>query len=129
MSKIVAPLIHRHLIIRATVTNPPVDCAAVHTWLCELCELIGMNLLAGPITAYVEDVGNRGVTGVCIISTSHIAVHVWDEPTPAIVQLDVYTCAELDPQRVIDHLQVFEPMHVDTHYLDRDSKLTVIPMQ
>jgi S-adenosylmethionine/arginine decarboxylase-like enzyme len=129
MSTIVAPLIHRHLIVRATVTKPPVDCAAVHTWLCELCELIGMRLLAGPITAYVEDVGNRGVTGVCIISTSHIAVHVWDEPSPAVIQLDVYTCAELDPQSVINHLAQFEPVHVDTHYLDRDTTLSVIPMQ
>jgi S-adenosylmethionine/arginine decarboxylase-like enzyme len=126
MSTIVAPLIHRHLIIRATVTNPPVDCAAVHVWL---CELIGMHLLAGPITARVEDVGNQGVTGVCIISTSHIAVHVWDEPDPAVIQLDVYTCAELDPHLVIRHLDQFKPTHVDTHYLDRDTTLSVIPMQ
>ena len=122
-------LIHRHLIVRATVANPPRDCATVHTWLCELCELIGMHLLAGPITARVEDVGNQGVTGVCIISTSHIAVHVWDEPTPAIVQLDVYTCAALDPQSVIRHLDQFTPTHIDTHYLDRDTELSVIPMQ
>ena len=122
-------LIHRHLIVRATVANPPRDCAAVHTWLTQLCELIGMRLLAGPITAYVDTVGNQGVTGVCIISTSHIAVHVWDEPTPAIVQLDVYTCAALDPQSVIRHLDQFTPTHIDTHYLDRDTELSVIPMQ
>jgi S-adenosylmethionine/arginine decarboxylase-like enzyme len=122
-------LIHRHLIVRALVANPPRDCVAVDTWLCELCELIGMRLLAGPITARVEDVGNQGVTGVCIISTSHIAVHVWDEPTPAVIQLDVYTCAHLDPQSVIRHLQVFAPAHIDTHYLDRDTTLSVIPIQ
>jgi S-adenosylmethionine/arginine decarboxylase-like enzyme len=128
MSTIVAPLIHRHLIIRATVAKPPVDCDAVHEWLCELCELIGMNMLAGPITAYVDTVGNQGVTGVCIISTSHMAIHVWDEPVPAIVQLDVYTCATLDPVSVINHLQVFEPTHVDTHYLDRDHSVLPIPL-
>jgi S-adenosylmethionine/arginine decarboxylase-like enzyme len=66
---------------------------------------------------------------VCIISTSHIAIHVWDEPSPAVIQLDVYTCAELDPQCVIDHLQQFTPTHIDTPYLDRDHTLTVIPMQ
>ena len=122
-------LIHRHLIIRALVADPPRDCATVDTWLCELVELIGMHLLAGPITAYVDTVGNQGVTGVCIISTSHIAVHVWDEPTPAVIQLDVYTCATLDPHAVIDHLQQFTPTHIDTHYLDRDTTLSVIPMQ
>ena len=88
-----------------------------------------MRLLAGPITAYVEDVGNRGVTGVCIISTSHMAVHVWDEPDPAVIQLDVYTCARLDPQLVIRHLDQFTPTHIDTHYLDRDTELSVIPIQ
>ena len=121
-------LIHRHLIVRATVANPPRDCATVHTWLTQLCELIGMCLLAGPITAYVDTVGNRGVTGVCIISTSHMAIHVWDESDPAVIQLDVYTCARLDPHAVIRHLQVFEPTHIDTHYLDRDTELSVIPM-
>jgi len=110
------------------VNNPPRDCRTVHVWLCELCELIGMHLLAGPITARVEDVGNQGVTGVCIISTSHIAVHVWDEPDPAVIQLDVYTCAALDPQCVIDHLDQFAPVHVDTHYLDRDHSVLPIPL-
>ena len=37
--------------------------------------------------------GNRGVTAFAIIETSHIAMHIWDEPNPALVQLDVYTCA------------------------------------
>ena len=46
MSTISAPLIHRHLIVRALVADPPRDCAAVHTWLCELCEIIGMHLLS-----------------------------------------------------------------------------------
>ena len=128
MSTISAPLIHRHLIVRALVANPPRDCRAVDTWLCELCELIGMHLLAGPITARVEDVGNQGVTGVCIISTSHIAVHVWDETDPAVIQLDVYTCATLDPHSVIRHLDQFSPVNIDTHYLDRDTALSVIPM-
>ena len=129
MSTIVAPLIHRHLIVRALVTKPPVNRESAHTWLCELVELIGMRLLAGPITAYVDTEGNRGVTGVCIISTSHIAVHVWDEPVPAVMQLDVYTCATLDPHAVIRHLDQFLPVSIDTHYLDRDTALSVIPMQ
>jgi len=128
MSTISQPLIHRHLIVRALVTEPPRRCESVHTWLCELCELIGMRLLAGPITAYVDTVGNRGVTGVCIISTSHIAIHTWDEPVPAVIQLDVYTCAALDPELVIRHLDQFLPQHIDTHYLDRDRAVSVVPM-
>ena len=126
MTNIAAPLIHRHLIIRCECTLPPRDPKWVAEWLCELCDRIGMHMLAGPITAYVDTVGNRGVTGVCIISTSHIAIHVWDEPVPAVIQLDVYTCASLDPQSVINHLQQFQPLHIDTHYLDRDQGVAVV---
>jgi len=38
--------------------------------------------------------GNQGLTSVTIIETSHIAVHVWDEVSPALMQMDVYSCAE-----------------------------------
>ena len=26
--------------------------------------------------------GNRGITGIAVIETSHIAIHVWDEFNP-----------------------------------------------
>ena len=28
--------------------------------------------------------GNRGITAVAIIETSHITMHIWDEPNPAL---------------------------------------------
>ena len=33
--------------------------------------------------------GNKGLTAFAIIETSHIAMHIWDEPV-ALLQLDVY---------------------------------------
>ncbi len=55
-----------------------------------------MNVLSGPHVAHVDTPGNRGLTGVAIIETSHVAVHIWDEASPALVQLDFYTCGTLD---------------------------------
>ncbi len=40
---------------------------------------------------------NRGITAISVIETSHIAMHVWDEPQPALMQLDIYSCAEFNP--------------------------------
>ena len=36
---------------------------------------------------------------VAIIETSHIAMHIWDEPKPALMQFDVYSCGEFDVKK------------------------------
>ncbi len=73
-------------------------------------------------------VGNRRLTSVAIIETSHIAMHVWDEVSPALIQLDVYTCGPLDPQLVVNALQEFNPTKVEMKYLDREHNLTELPL-
>ena len=96
---------HKHLIIRAEVSNPPTDEAWLHNWLNTLVEKIGMKVCRGPITAYVDMPGNEGLTGVVVIETSHIAIHVWDAVDPALVQLDVYTCSTLDKDIIFKELE------------------------
>lgn len=112
-------LIHEHLIIRAVVENPPTDTAYMETWIRTLVDRIGMKILMGPYAAYSEMCGNRGLTVVTVIETSHIAFHSWDEESPGMVQLDVYSCAPVDKQVVLDMLQEFEPVFVDYKFLDR----------
>ena len=58
-----------------------------------------------------------------IIETSHIAMHVWDELDPALIQLDVYTCSSLDTDIVIQALQQFSPISIEHKYFDREYKL------
>lgn len=111
---------HKHLLIRAEVRKPPRDTEAIKAWFLRLIEEIDMKLLMGPISAYVEVPGNRGLTCVAIIETSHIAMHVWDETDPGLMQLDVYTCGALDPEEVFEAIREFEPAHVDFKYLDRE---------
>ena len=76
-----------------------------------------------PICGYVDTPGNSGLTIAGIIETSHIAMHVWDELDPALIQLDVYTCSSLDTKIVMKALQQFEPISVESKYLDREYRL------
>ena len=96
------PLVHKHLIIRADVSKPLVNKNKSIKFLRRLIKAIDMKAMYGPTASYCKMPGNRGVTAFAIIETSHIAMHIWDEPNPALVQLDVYTCAEMDPNSVID---------------------------
>lgn len=111
---------HKHLLIRAEVKNPPVSEEYIQNWFKRLIEKIDMKLLRGPISAYVEVPGNKGLTCAAVIETSHIAMHVWDETSPGLMQLDVYTCGALDTQKVFDAISEFEPIKVDFKYLDRE---------
>ena len=70
--------VHKHMIIRAEVNRPLVTEKQVRRWLRSLVKKIDMNIIKGPYAAYVSKEGNRGVTGVVMIETSHIAIHIWD---------------------------------------------------
>ena len=119
-------LVHKHLIIRAEINNPPRDPEWVINWLKELTGKIGMKICMGPISAYVEVPGNRGVTAVVVIETSHMAIHVWDEGSPSLIQMDVYTCGQLDTDIIFKELEQFEPVKLEYKYLDREHGLTEI---
>lgn len=119
-------LVHKHLIIRAEINNPPRDPDWVINWLKELTGKIGMKICMGPISAYVDVPGNRGVTAVVVIETSHMAIHVWDEGSPSLIQMDVYTCGKLDTDIIFKELEQFEPVKLEYKYLDREHGLTEI---
>jgi S-adenosylmethionine/arginine decarboxylase-like enzyme len=116
-------LVHKHLIIRAEVNNAPFDPHWVVQWLKALVKKIGMKVCAGPISAYVDMPGNRRLTAVVIIETSHIALRCWDECTPQLMQFDVYTCGPFNPQEVFEELKQFDPVKIEYKYLDRETSL------
>jgi S-adenosylmethionine/arginine decarboxylase-like enzyme len=121
-------LFHKHLIIRAELAKPPTCAEAIQEWMKRLVDKIDMKILMGPYAVYSDMVGNRGLTAVTIIETSHIAMHVWDEDEPALMQLDVYTCSTLDPYDVVSAIQDFEPTKVEMKYIDREHNLVEIPL-
>ena len=120
------PLEHKHLIVRAELNNPPKCTSAIDLWMASLVERIGMKILMGPYSVYSKMVGNQGLTAVTIIETSHIAMHVWDDCDPALMQMDVYTCSTLDINDVFKALEQFEPTKVEYKYIDREFSLTLL---
>ena len=114
-------LVHKHLLIKAEVQNPPKDEEQTISWMKKLINKINMNILAGPYSSRVSKKGNKGLSGVAIIDTSHISIHTWDEQEPALIQLDVYSCKEFKKSDVIDCLDDFKPVTVEYKYFDRET--------
>lgn len=139
---------HKHLVVRAEIANPPTACSPSKTrgflnklscfahgiyirgetegWLKGLIERINMKTMFGPKAEYCHVEGNRGMTAFAIIETSHIVLHTWDECQPAILQLDVYTCSDLEVQDVLDELGWFQPTKVEYKFIDREHDLTLL---
>ena len=123
-------LIHKHLIIRAEANRVPTDEEQLTTWLTEFIDSIGMKILMGPYVKYCTMKGNRGITGIAVIETSHIAIHVWDEPNSALMQIDVYSCAEFDPYRIAEKIKAdFDVVKIDYKYLNRETGLKPIRLK
>jgi len=119
-------LVHKHIILRIEAKKPPSE-LELQLWMAQLVEKIDMKILAGPISANIDYMpGNNGPTCVVIIETSHFACHVWNDVDPALIQLDVYTCGPFDPHKVIEHIQVWDPVKVEYKYLDREFGLNEI---
>ena len=85
-----------------------------------------MNIIKGPYASYVSKEGNRGVTGVVMIETSHIAIHVWDEIDPALIQCDVYSCANFSSNEVLAEFLNMEVTKIDHIMLDRADGIKTI---
>jgi S-adenosylmethionine/arginine decarboxylase-like enzyme len=117
---------HKHLIVRAELNEPPYSSIEIKEWMKRLVDKIGMNILMGPYAVYSDMEGNQGLTAVTIIETSHIALHVWDEAEPALMQLDVYTCSSLDINDVFSAIQEWDPTKIEYKYIDREHGLTLL---
>jgi len=117
-------LVHKHLIVRAEAVKPPTDEQYLKDWLYNFIDSINMKVLMGPYVIYHNVPGNRGITGVAIIETSHIIIHVWDEPSPALMQFDVYSCGEFDPEEICKKIQKdFDIVRIEYKFIDRETEL------
>ena len=120
---------HKHMVIRAEVYEPITSEKDLKKWLRKLVKLIDMKTIKGPYASYVTKEGNRGITGVVMIETSHISIHIWDETTPALVQCDVYSCAEFQRGEVVMHLGMMKPKKIEYMMMDRSKNISCEPTQ
>ena len=122
--------VHKHLILRAEANKVPTDEEQLQHWMREFIDSIDMKILMGPYVKYCNVEGNRGITGIAVIETSHIAIHVWDEPNPALMQIDVYSCAEFDVDEIAEKIKSdFDVIKLDYKYLNRETGLKAIRLK
>ena len=115
-------LFHKHLLINAKVEKPMSSEEEAKTFLKNLVERIDMKIIQGPFASYVDKPGNRGLTAIVMIETSHIAFHIWDEEDPGLMQFDLYTCGELDLPKVLLALgEDFNIISMDYNLFDREN--------
>ena len=117
-------LVHKHLIVRAEAVTPPTDEEQLTEWMKEFVESINMKIFMGPYVKYCNIEGNRGITAVAIIETSHIAMHIWDEISPALMQFDVYSCGDLDVEAICKKIKEdFNIQKIEYKFLNRETGL------
>ena len=97
--------LHNQLLVNGSTNTALTSESAAVEWMQSLVESIDMKTIQGPYASYVTKEGNRGLTCVVMIETSHIALHIWDEPTPTEVQFDLYTCGELPVDKILKKLE------------------------
>ena len=61
-----------------------------------------------------------------LIETSHIVIHIWDEPEPGILQLDIYSCKEFDLLRSFFIQRIFSISNMQYKFLDRTTQMKII---
>lgn len=118
--------LHKHLIVHAEVTNPPVkkDERFVEQWLTDIVHAMNMEVLKEASAEYCEQEGNRGMTAMVLITTSHMVLHTWDECEKPFIEFDIYTCSDLDPGMAFKALEAFGAKNISWKFLDRYNGLT-----
>jgi S-adenosylmethionine/arginine decarboxylase-like enzyme len=118
-------LFHQHLLVKAWVNNAPTSEESLNSWLRELVSCIDMKICIEPRSQYVDAPGNRGLTGQIGIETSHIAIHIWDEEKPGMLQMDVYSCKCFDTKTVIDKIAEWNLTKYECMTIDRNEEFSI----
>ncbi len=95
---------HLHLLVKGYIKTPPKTEKVLNIWFTQLVQNVGMKVVAGPTSVYVNEPGNEGITGTVTLATSHASSHVWDNENPPMFQFDIYSCSNFTPKQVLDHI-------------------------
>ncbi|MFC4278794.1 adenosylmethionine decarboxylase [Achromobacter aloeverae] len=67
--------------------------------------------------------GGEGVTGVILLSESHITIHTW--PENGYAALDIFMCGHARPELALDHIRLaLAPARADTTTVPRGAART-----
>ena len=119
-------IFHKHMLVNAKVKNPIKTEQEAIDFLTDLVRRVDMKIIKGPFAQYLDVEGNRGLTAIVMIETSHIAFHIWDETDPGLIQFDLYTCGSLDLDKVLSVFkQYFQVKEFDYVLFDRENGFVV----
>ena len=112
---------HLHLLVKGNIKTPPKTEKMLNIWFGQLVNNVGMKVVAGPTSVYVNEPGNEGITGTVTLATSHASIHVWDMDNPPMFQFDLYSCSEFTAKQVLDHIDDWFGL-LEAHYqmIDRN---------
>ena len=112
---------HLHLLVKGNIKTPPKTEKMLNIWFGQLVNNVGMEVVAGPTSVYVNEPGNEGITGTVTLATSHASIHIWDMDNPPMFQFDLYSCSEFTTKQVLDHIDDWFGL-LEAHYqmIDRN---------
>lgn len=93
-------------------------------WMATAVVNQGMKIVIPPRFYYVSDEGNEGYTGSCNLSTSHMAIHIWDNT--GMIQADFYTCGDLDVDLFLSEFKELGLKKVDYIVFNREKTFEVL---
>ena len=86
--------------------------------LMDIPKLVDMKILAGPNIVRDYDLKNTGITGIAIISFSHISIHTFD--LTGQVFIDVFSCRQFNYKKIRSYLLKklkIKPPQVQTQWI------------
>jgi S-adenosylmethionine/arginine decarboxylase-like enzyme len=112
---------HLHLLVKGYLKSPPQTEKVLNIWFTQLVDNVGMKVVAGPTSVYINEPGNEGITGTVTLATSHASIHIWDNDKPPMFQFDLYSCCEFSPKVVLKHIDDWFGL-LEAHYqmIDRN---------
>jgi S-adenosylmethionine/arginine decarboxylase-like enzyme len=116
---------HQHLLVKAWVETPPKEIEILNKWFVDLVQKVGMNVVAGPTSVYVNEPGNEGLTGTVTLATSHASVHIWDDTKPGMVQFDIYSCKYFALSDVLEQFEEWGLIKAEWLMIDRNKTPTI----
>ena len=71
---------HNHLLVNATFEKTPfTNIDFTKSWIRQLVKEINMEILYAPRAVRCDKKDNEGISAFCLITTSHISLHSWEE--------------------------------------------------
>lgn len=108
-----------HLIVDLFGARRVNDLAHIESTLKRCVEVAGATLLHIHLHHFTP---NGGVSGVAVLSESHISIHSWPEADYAA--LDVFMCGDTDPHKCVDVLrEAFQARDVVVKTYQRGEKI------